>query len=115
MHHGFVLASPSSTRLTAHCSWFKTPEHSRPERCERISRPPDPEDPSTMNRLAAPFASQATFSSSTLDFSSGFAATSLSPPAPRGAHARRRIREAAPGVALFSPIHYERRYAYPLV
>jgi phospholipase/carboxylesterase len=68
-----------------------------------------------MNRLAAPFAPQETFSSATLDFTSSHSATSLSPPAPRGGRRRRRVHEAAPGVALFSPIHYERRYAYPLV
>jgi phospholipase/carboxylesterase len=68
-----------------------------------------------MNRLAAPFAPHATFSASNLDFSAGHASTSVSAPASRGVFARRQRREAAPGVALFAPIHYERRYAYPLL
>ncbi len=67
-----------------------------------------------MNRLAAPFAPHPTLSSASLDFTFGHL-SSMASAATRGGRLRRRHREAAPGVALFAPIHYERRYAYPLV
>lgn len=45
------------------------------------------------------------------DSTSSFSNAQVSAPA----RLRRPIHKAAPGVALFAPIHYERRYAYPLL
>ena len=70
-----------------------------------------------MNRLASPHAHQATHhftSPSTLSHPADYS-TSSYPGASTSARRHRPIRKAAPGVALFSPIHYERRYAYPLL
>lgn len=64
-----------------------------------------------MNRLAAPM----THSASKLDFHGTHASSSLSAAAGREALWQRRSREASPGVALFAPVHYEARYAYPLI
>lgn len=68
-----------------------------------------------MNRLAVPSAPPATLSATNLDFHGTHASSSLSVPASREALLRRKSREASPGVALFAPIHYEARYAYPLI
>jgi phospholipase/carboxylesterase len=72
-----------------------------------------------MNRVAAPQtpfakpASPSKFDPSAPATSTTFYSPHVSPTAP--ARSRRPISKAAPGVALFAPIHYERRYAYPLL
>jgi phospholipase/carboxylesterase len=74
-----------------------------------------------MNRLASSHAHQATHSFTshssadfTADFSTNSQSGSYAGASTRGRR-QRPIRQAAPGVALFAPIHYERRYAYPLL
>lgn len=69
-----------------------------------------------MNRLASPHAHSATHSftsPSSLDQAADYLGGSYG--ASTTARRHRPIRKAAPGVALFAPIHYERRYAYPLL
>jgi phospholipase/carboxylesterase len=75
-----------------------------------------------MNRIAAPqapFAKPA--STSKLEHPADATSTTLysayatSAPPTTAARLKRPISKAAPGVALFAPIHYERRYAYPLL
>jgi phospholipase/carboxylesterase len=69
-----------------------------------------------MNRLASPHAPYSSHtSSSSLNDASAF----LTPASHSTAKLRRGVArptcKAGPGIALFAPIHYERRYAYPLL
>jgi phospholipase/carboxylesterase len=71
-----------------------------------------------MNRLAtlqAPFATHSLSFSSKLDHPSDNSSSYSNVHVGAPARLRRPIHKAAPGVALFAPIHYERRYAYPLL
>jgi phospholipase/carboxylesterase len=68
-----------------------------------------------MNRLASPKAFSAKFSSSALDISAIQFPTTTSFSAWAGALPQRRNAGQDEGVCLFAPIHYERRYAYPLL
>jgi phospholipase/carboxylesterase len=68
-----------------------------------------------MNRLAAPLSPHATSFSSKFDGLGGGPAPPCLTSGARGPQTPPRIGPTAPGVALFQPIHYERRYAYPLV
>jgi phospholipase/carboxylesterase len=71
-----------------------------------------------MNRLAsphAPYANLAFSSTSSLDHPADITTITSHAAASSTAQARRPSMKAAPGVALFVPIHYERRYAYPLL
>ena len=111
-----MLASATCEIDSALAGGLQTLGVSGPSVPQRICRPLRPRRPIDMNRLAAPFAPHATFSASTLDFSAGHCSPSVAGARRLAAGALRgRVREAAPGVALFAPIHYERRYAYPLL
>lgn len=71
-----------------------------------------------MNRLAsapAPFAKLSFSCGSKLDHPADYATTTAFSPANRSSRLRRSKIKAAPGTALFAPIHYEHGYAYPLV
>ena len=69
-----------------------------------------------MNRIAPPSVPFATHSSSFKSFGhAADSAASLHANAGTTTRRQRPIRKAAPGIALFAPVHYERRYAYPLL
>lgn len=71
-----------------------------------------------MNRLAspqAPYAKLTFSSSSSLDHPADFTTLSTYAPDSYAAPQRRAAGKGDAGAALFVPIHYERRYAYPLL
>jgi phospholipase/carboxylesterase len=66
-----------------------------------------------MNRIAPPSVPFATHSSPFKSYD--YAADAANSSASTTTRRPRPIRKAAPGIALFAPVHYERRYAYPLL
>ncbi len=69
-----------------------------------------------MNRIAPPSVPFATHSSPFKSFDhAADAANTFNAFANTATRRPRPIRKAAPGIALFAPVHYERRYAYPLL